>query len=185
MGFDVTGSDLSEAMLARARGNLEEAGITVPLYRIDFRELPARFDVRFDAVVCLSNSINELLDDAEVLRALRAMRAVLRPGGLVVIDQGQNDASMRDPPLYVPIVNEPDFTRLFVMEYRGDLMAVHVLDFLHSERAAGLDEAIVRLRIRLRADWRRLLRDAAFSRIEFYGRWSEATYERLVAVAAR
>lgn len=190
MGLTVQGSDLSEAMLAQARSNLAKAGIEIPLQRIDFRELAAQFERRFDAVVCLSNSINELLDDAEVLRALGAMRAVLRPGGLVVVDQGQTDASVRQRPLYEPVVKDRDLTRVFVMEYDNDLITVHVLDFLHTGEEMGFDETTVRLRIRLRDDWQRLFSEAGFSTVDLYGSWKGAKYdnetaERLIAVATK
>ncbi|MBU0595495.1 class I SAM-dependent methyltransferase [Candidatus Bipolaricaulota bacterium] len=207
MGFEVEGSDLSEAMLARTRLNLARAGLNVPVGRADFRELDEHFEPQFDAVVCLRNSINELLDDSEVVKALRAMRTVLRPGGIVVIDQGQTDASMREPPLCDVVVNEPDFTRVLVMEYNADIMTVHIVDRVHTEgkpalltnmscqigatrrnspqcefpaTSKELDEGefpVVRLKIRLREDWQRLFEEAGFSGVEFTGNWDGGAYD--------
>lgn len=190
MGLDVEGSDLSEAMLAQARANLAEAGIDVPLRQSDFRQLTAVYGARFDAVVCLSNSINELLDDREVVRALTSMRDVLRPGGVVVVDQGQTDASMWRRPPYDLVVNDPDLTRVLVMGYEDDLMTVRVLDVLHGGGRADFEETLVRLRIRLQADWRRLFAVAGLSAVEVYGDWSGASYDvevarRLIAVATQ
>jgi len=188
MGLEVEGSDLSDAMLTQARTNLARARITLSLRQIDVRKLASGTSRRFDAVVCLSNAINELLDDADVVCALEQMRAVLHAGGIVVLDQGQTDASMRNPPHYAPIVNEPDFTRVFVMDYDDTLMTVHILDFTHTMAETRFEESTVRLRIRLESDWSRLLHEAGFSAVDLYGNWSGAPYDpetaqRLVIVA--
>ena len=43
LGFQVTGSDISPAMLAQARKNLAGSGIEVPLHQVDYRTLPQSF----------------------------------------------------------------------------------------------------------------------------------------------
>jgi ubiquinone/menaquinone biosynthesis C-methylase UbiE len=188
LGFEVEGSDLSKAMLVQARTNLTEAGLAVPLHCLDFRELDQHFDASFDAVVCPTNSINEILDEEEAVKGLRSMRAVLRPGGIVVIDQGQTNASMREPRLYDVVVNDPDLTRLLVMKYDADLMTVHVLDAVHTEEEQTVEGTVVRLKIRLRDDWEQLFEEAGFSGVEFLGNWAGGTYddraERLIVVGA-
>jgi glycine/sarcosine N-methyltransferase len=188
MGLEVSGSDLSDAMLARARENLGD--VDIPLLKADYRQLPQHYNANFDAVVCLSNSINEPLEDAETLRALRSMAAVLRSGGILVFDQGQTDASMRDPPRFAPVVNNRDFTRFFVIDYAGEIQTVHIFDFLHTEEGSGFYQASVQIRIRLLDSWRQVLRAAGFSRFEFFGDWhgtpySKETSRRLIAVAVK
>jgi glycine/sarcosine N-methyltransferase len=185
-GLEVSGSDLSDAMLAQARENL--GGVDIPLRKADYRQLPEHYDGEFDAVVCLSNSINEPLEDAETLHALQSMKAVLRNGGILVFDQGQTDASMRDPPRFAPVVNNRDFTRFFVIDYAGEIQTVHIFDFLHTEEETGFHQASVQIRIRLLDGWRRILRAAGFSRFDFFGDWhgtpySKETSRRLIAVA--
>ena len=68
LGCDVTGSDISPAMLQLAKENVDEAGIDIPLHEVDFRQLPGHFSDAFDAVICWSGSIFQIADDGEVLR---------------------------------------------------------------------------------------------------------------------
>lgn len=186
MGLEVFGSDLSDSMLAEARKNIGQADI--PLHKVDYCELPEHYDVEFDAVVCLSNSINEPLEDAHALRALRSMKSVLRTGGVLVFDQGQTDASMRNPPRFVPIVNNRDFTRFFVIDYAGDIQTVHIFDFIHTELQSDYKHTSVQIRIRLLDSWRQVLRMTGFSSFDFFGDWNRTPYsketsQRLIAVA--
>lgn len=190
IGCEIFGSDISESMLAQARKNLSAAGIDVPLVRADFRRLRDYFDVKFDAVVCLTNSINEVLTDEEALRALHSMRSVLRVGGVLVFDQGQTDATMKNPPKFDTVVNNRDWTRFFVLEYSGDVMTVNIFDFIHTETTSDFKHSKVDVRIRLEDGWTGLLREAGFSGVKFLGNWdgtpySTATSRRLIGVATK
>ncbi len=177
MGLTAYGSDLSDSMLSMARQNIGKAAL--PIKKADYRKLPASYENAFDAVVCLSNSINEPLQDIETLRALRSMRAVLRPGGILVFDQGQTDASMQNPPAYMPILNSREFTRLFTMGYSGDIMTVNIFDFIHSEEVCEFEHSSVPIRIRLLDSWRHILREAGFSESRFFGDWESTPYDKM------
>lgn len=176
LGLQVSGSDLSGSMLAQARKNTGDAGI--PLQRLDYRELPQHYDAEFDGVVCLTNSINEPLEDAETLRALRSMRSVLRPGGVLVFDQGQTDASMRNPPRFAPILNDRDFTRFFTMAYADDIMTVNIFDFIHTEDESDFRHSSVRIRVRLLDSWLEMLHAAGFERVRCFGDWATTPYDK-------
>jgi ubiquinone/menaquinone biosynthesis C-methylase UbiE len=188
LSVKVYGSDVSDSMLAQARRNVGRAD--VPLRKVDYRRLEENYDVEFDAVVCLTNSINEPLEDAETLRALRSMKSVLRRGGILVFDQGQTDASMRRPPRFVPVVNNRDLTRFFVIDYAGDVQTVHIFDFIHTEQESDFQHASVRIRIRLLDSWSQILQVAGFSSFVFFGDWSRTPYSketsrRLICVAKK
>ena len=189
-GCDVSGSDLSDSMLSRARNNIAEARIDIPLKIADYRDLEKHYDSHFDAVVCLSNAINETLGDAETIRALYSMKTALRTGGILVFDQGQTDASMRSPPKFVPVVNTRDCSRMFVMDYVGDVMKVDIFDFTHKEDCFDFYHTHVKVQIRLKADWDRILGKAGFTKIEYFGDWSFTQYDkgkskRLIAVVQK
>ena len=179
LGCDVYGSDLSDAMLSQARKNLADAKLDIHLRKMDYRELDKHYhDVKFDAVVCLANSINESLCDEDTVQALKSMASILREGGVVVFDQGQSDAMMKNPPRFAPIVNERDFTRFFTMKYSQDVMTVNIFDFIHTQDASDFKHVPIRVKIRLQDDWRRLLQQAGLKNVEYFGDWDSSPYDK-------
>jgi SAM-dependent methyltransferase len=80
-GWQVTGCDISPAMLELAR---EKAGEAARLEVADMLELP-RFG-EFDLVWALDDAINYLLTAEELERALTRARANLAPAGLLLFD---------------------------------------------------------------------------------------------------
>jgi ubiquinone/menaquinone biosynthesis C-methylase UbiE len=188
IGCDVCGSDLSNAMLAQCRKNLIEAKLDISVCKADFRRLHDHYDAKFDAVVCLTSAVNEVLEVEETLRALRSMRSVLCPGGVLVFTAGAADATMRDRPAFDPILNNRDFTRLFTMEYSDDIMTVQIFDFAHTVDSSDFNHWSVRLRMRSRDSWAEILQDAGFSEFNFYGDLAKTPYNpessgRLICVA--
>ncbi len=190
MGVLVFGSDLSDAMLARARKNIEEAHVEIPVQKANYCELPNHYTTEFDAVVCLTSAIDEPLEDAETLRALLSMKTVLRPGGILVFDQGNSDATMRNPPRFDPVINNRDYTRLFVIDYAGDIQTFIIFDFVHTQEITDFRYTTVRIRIRLQDSWKKLLSEAGFDKVEFFGDWESTPYDkessrRLIVVAQK
>jgi SAM-dependent methyltransferase len=85
-GFDVTASDLSEPMLARARQLAAARGVAVATTRCGWEDLPAQgWRERFAAVFCVGNSLAHAAGRPARRAALRAMADVLRPDGLVAV----------------------------------------------------------------------------------------------------
>lgn len=81
LGYRVSGSDLSEGALARARLEAASRDVEVDLRVADLRELQAWHGRQFDVVISCDNSVPHLLTDAEILVAFRQMHACTRPGG--------------------------------------------------------------------------------------------------------
>jgi glycine/sarcosine N-methyltransferase len=187
LGYQVSGSDLSDSMLEVAMNKVRQAQAALPLAKVDFQQLPQHYPKRFDAVVCLSNAINE--EEIDVEMALDSMQAVLRPEGIIVFDQGQTDCSLKDPPRFAPIVNNQDISRLFTMDYQADIMTVQIFDFIHQEGTGNYDfhHSEHRIRLRRHADWVALLSSLSME-AEYYGSWQAEPYDlhkstRLIVVA--
>ena len=85
-GVDVIGVDASPGMLELARAAAEEAGVTqcVDLRLGDLREPPVAESVPL--VICPFRSLLHMETEEEKLRALRAARGLLEPGGRFVFD---------------------------------------------------------------------------------------------------
>jgi SAM-dependent methyltransferase len=111
-GYDVTGVDVSPGMLALAARKL---GPAVPLHRHDMRELP-RLGA-FDVVCCVSDGVNFLLHDAELVAAFAGFARNLAPGGLVVFDV---DTLSSFQVLYSSLLVVPGEDRVVVFEGRAE-----------------------------------------------------------------
>lgn len=189
LGYQVIGSDISPSMLEQAGVNLARLGLEIPLSPIDYRELPQHYAQTFDAVVCLSSSILHMPDDEQALQALRSMRSVLRPRGILVLTQGTTDRQWQEKPRFLAVTNTPDFTRLFVIDYEGEGARYNILDLYHTEERNELQTwSVTYPRILLRDDQERLLTAAGFASVDFYGSfefepYDKGTSRRLIAVA--
>lgn len=84
-GHNVTGVDLSEPMLERARLEAALAHLNIPFVRQDAAEL-ALGAQRFDAVISLFDSLNYILDPERLAATFAHVFAHLRPGGSFIFD---------------------------------------------------------------------------------------------------
>jgi SAM-dependent methyltransferase len=84
-GLEVTGLDLSAAMLARARKTSADQGLAPEFLQRDMRDfdLGAR---RFDTVMIAANSIMHLLDADDFRRFFTSVTRHLAPGGQFLFD---------------------------------------------------------------------------------------------------
>ncbi len=187
LGYRVTGSDISDSMLKVAQQKMADYKVKVTLKKVDFHNLNKSFQTKFDAVICLSNAVNEI--DVNVIKALKSMKSVLNKDGIIIFDQGQTDFTMKNPPVYFPEVNDKNLSRLFTMNYTKDIMVVSVFDFIHKEDEGLYDfkHSEFKIRIRLYSDWVNIIRQAGLE-ADFYGNWNFEPYDkeksrRLIVVA--
>ena len=84
-GYKVAASDLSTKLVRLVAAEARRRGLSMEVRRSDFRSLRAWEDRQFDAVVCCGNSLPLLASTTEIKRALRAIKRVLRAGGVAVV----------------------------------------------------------------------------------------------------
>jgi len=176
LGCKVWGSDVSEAMLVQSRQNLKRYGIVIPLELADYRNLPQHFQRSFDAVACLG-SIGYMSDEIQVLRAFQSMYAVLREGGILVMTTIPTDKQWKEKPRFRLVVNTPDVTRLFVMDYLAQMVRYNILDIFHSPEASELKVWSAELTVLLRNAQEMLLKTAGFQQVSFFGDFNFDPYD--------
>ena len=85
-GLKAVGTDPSQEMLNKAQENA--AGTNgVRFEQASLGEHAARVDGQFDAISSLGNTLPHVLTESVLLTALRDLRAVLRAGGVLIIQQ--------------------------------------------------------------------------------------------------
>jgi 2-polyprenyl-3-methyl-5-hydroxy-6-metoxy-1,4-benzoquinol methylase len=111
-GYTVAGVDVSPVMVEMARRKAAESGLDIPFAVADLAGLAdlsrARQDddsaigvqrlAPYDAVLCLGNSLPHLLTHADLVQALAGMAAVLKPGGLLVLQNLNYDLRWQKQP---------------------------------------------------------------------------------------
>jgi SAM-dependent methyltransferase len=85
-GYRVTASDGSSSMVAEAERRARAAALDISFATCPWDDLASRFNDPFDLVLCVGNSISHTPNRCSTLRALAAMRAVLKPGGTFLVD---------------------------------------------------------------------------------------------------
>ena len=189
LGCEVTGSDISESMLARARKNFKALDVKIPLHKIDYRLLHKSIKRTFDAVVCLSSSILHMPDKKEVIRAFLSIRRVLADNGMLVLTQGTTDKQWKMKPRFILASSNEDVSRLFIIDYQDTGARYNVLDIWHSKSKPDFKVWSVDYKqMLLKDDYAKLLQLAGFRKIRFYGSFKFEPYSKkesdmLIAVA--
>jgi SAM-dependent methyltransferase len=169
-GYSATGVDLSEGMLDVARRRAGESGLPIVFHRQDAAELDLS-EARFDAVICLFDSLNYILEPERLQAAFARVCAHLHPGGTFIFDVNteyalaegmfnQSCMRMNEPLRYRWRSRYDAETRLCTvrMDFSYDPGTGVRESFLevHRQRAYGKDEL---------AQW---LREAGFGEVTLY-----------------
>ena len=85
LGIEISGSDLSEAMLARCKMKAAAKGNPVELKCCDFRDLSCWEGREFDCVVSTGNALG-YVSNYDILIALEKMNHLVKPGGYLCFD---------------------------------------------------------------------------------------------------
>jgi SAM-dependent methyltransferase len=85
-GFTVWAADGSEAMTEVAAARFRAERLEVPVLRSAWGDLPDATGERFDAVLCIGNSLVHAAGRDAMVEALTGLRKMAKPGGYVVVD---------------------------------------------------------------------------------------------------
>jgi SAM-dependent methyltransferase len=83
-GFQVTGVDLSEDMLAVAQAKAEDARVRIPFYQQNMADLEGQTD--FDVIAILCDSLNYLQTEEEVIATFSNVHQHLTNDGIFIFD---------------------------------------------------------------------------------------------------
>ncbi|QUI29638.1 class I SAM-dependent methyltransferase [Streptomyces alfalfae] len=183
-GHDVTGVDLSPAMLGRARERAADADAQVTYVQADARDYAA--PGAFDVVLNMFTSFGYFEDPADNARVLRTMYTCLVPGGTLVLDLAGKELLARR-------VTPPKVVR------RGEDLMVQTDTVLDDWARLRSDWVLVRGERVTRAtlvwfvysavELRQMAEAAGFGRVEVFGGFDGRPYdenaERLVLRAVR
>jgi SAM-dependent methyltransferase len=187
-GYDLVGADLSLAMVELARDNAVDAGVDITFVQAglgDLAGIDPRVEGAFDAVLCLGNSLPHLLSRDAVRAALADFRAVLRPGGLVVIQNRNFDKVWAEKQRFMPPQSYRDDGGewIFVRFYDFEEMEVvfNMVRLRRTPEGWAQDVDATRLRPIFGDELALGLRDAGFGPVNLYGGYDRTPFDRDVS----
>lgn len=166
-GFDVTSADGSPEMLARAFENARRAGFIMRTVHADWRWLSRDIHNKYDAVICLGNSLTHLFAEQDRRKALAEFYTALRHDGVLILDQRNYDGIL-----------DNGFTSKHVYYYCGDNVSAepeYVDEGLARFRYTFPDKEVFHLNMfPLRKEYtRRLMNEVGFQQVKTYGDFQE------------
>lgn len=175
-GYQVTGADLSAAMVAQARANAAAARLAIPFLQAGLGGLAPLLPGPWDAVLCLGHSLPHLLSAAEVAAALDDFAHLLHPGGLLLV-QNRNDERLlaqgqRFLPVSVRQEGAEEWLFLRFLDLDPQRISFHMVT-LHRD-AKGWHQRVSSTTHRPlpRPELEAGLRAAGFGEMAFYGSWN-------------
>jgi ubiquinone/menaquinone biosynthesis C-methylase UbiE len=199
-GYDVTGVDVSQAMLERARQRItsEDLVSRVSLIEQDMRNL--ELDSRFNLVLVALSSFSHLLTTEDQLATLRRIYKHLNPGGLLLLDLFNPDLErlldFRGQLILDKVITDPCSGRRLLKSRTETVdLAQQVIDVTYIVDEVDEQGHVQRtlfpfsMRYLFRYELELLLRHAGFQLESIYGSYEldefDDASDRLVAVARR
>ena len=193
-GYQVNGVDLSPAMIEQARRNAGAASVQVDFRVGGFGELEELYnpskDVRknqvlvepFDAILCLGNSLPHLLSVPQLERTLSDFASILRPGGLLLVQNRNFDMVLTsrqrwmEPQAHIEGLNEWIFLRFY--DFRPDgLIDFHILTLTRMNQSSWRQQiSTIQLYPFTWADLIQSLPAAGFEAIQLFGGLDGSVY---------
>jgi glycine/sarcosine N-methyltransferase len=175
-GFECAGTDFSAKMIEIAQTNAQAANQDVLFRQAGFGQLSQVFGGQgFDGIICLGNSLPHILDKTTMAEALVDFKAVLRPGGKLIIQNRNFDSITQERKRWMDpqTHREGDKVWIFVRFYdftEDGLITFNIL-ILSSQDGNDFNQQVIRTRL-----WPvkkeklvQLLKLAEFTDIHTYG----------------
>jgi hypothetical protein len=166
-------------MVDQAKRNAATAAVDVGFDAVGFGQL-ASLGKRFDAVLCLGNSLPHLLDSASVQQALIDFASVLLPGGILIIQNRNFDRVWATKERYMPPQSHREGERewLFVRfyDYHEETITFNMVRLLHEKDGWTQSVESTQLRPVFCADLVSGLNAAGFGALELYGAYDRSAF---------
>jgi ubiquinone/menaquinone biosynthesis C-methylase UbiE len=181
-GLNLSASDASPAMVARAQQNARSANVSVPFLVAKFSELDTIFQQRFDAVLCLGNSLPHVTYEKDARSSLAAIRNVLRPGGTLVMQNLNYDKRWKDRPRWFAVnhgrVDDRETLVWRFADYGEALITFNIALFTRRPEANwSVDVQSTLQKPYQRDELASLLASSGFDDLAYYGDLKNAPYD--------
>lgn len=166
MGFNAIGSDLSPAMIKKAKNYSKQYNIQCKYKIADFRNLNKVFEQKFDSVICVGNSLPHLLSIKDLKTALVNFYKILNKKGLLIIQQRNYDLLIKTKKRFFPVTLLDDEAFIYALDYESNKITFNVLNIeFKTKKLEVFTTEYFPLKLNLLV---KLLKDTGFKKVKLY-----------------
>ncbi|MGA9120060.1 MAG: methyltransferase domain-containing protein [Bacteroidota bacterium] len=177
LGLEVTAVDLSPQMIAALKNNAAALGLTLNASVLDIRILTGVATEGFDAVFCLGNTFAHLSLPTDHADAAKEFFRVLRPGGILILQTLNFDASRNSATL--PHISNRSSDSLFDRRYARTPEGVRLTVSKENEGSGERQDFSLELRPIQSQEAVATLSSAGFAHVGLYGDLAQSVWNPL------
>lgn len=170
MGYQMTGVDLSEEMIARAMEKARNEGLLIPFIRQDMCHL--LLPRKTECILATCDGVNYLTSPDKVQQFFAAAFAALKPGGALIFDVSSQYKLQNTLGNNTLTCDEEDFAYIWHNRYDEENKLVYLALSIFSKRADGafdrMEEAQVQ-RAHTLEELTAWLQKAGFEKVQAFG----------------
>ena len=183
-GYEVTGVDKSREMIRIARINSKKV-FGVKFLKADFLDVYPKIKEKFDAVICLGNSLPHLLSRKDLKKTLHNIYNLLNPEGILLIQNRNYDKILQKKIRFMPpnITDRKGEKIVFfrVLDFLKNKMVFNLITFRQRKGRWSFQTKTTLLRPINRKEIEGLLRELGFKELRLYGDYEFSPFKRFVS----
>ncbi len=183
-GYEVTGVDKSREMIRIARKNSEKV-LGVKFLRADFLDVYPRIKQRFDAVICLGNSLPHLLSKKALRKTLNDIYRLLNPNGIFIFQNRNYDKILQKRIRFMPPNitdgNGEKIVFFRVLDFLKSKIIFNLITFKHRQGKWSVQTKTTLLRPIKRKEIAGLLREVGFKGLRIFGDYKFSHFRRFTS----
>jgi len=180
-GYSVTGIDLDAEMVNKAKKKAVNQDLDLTILKCDMLNIKETIKEKFDLIFCIGNSLVHLSSLDEIREALKQMYGRLEDGGKLILQIINYDKVINHKLDGLPTIKNDEigleFVRKYLYDEQKDIIKFNtVLTVENKDEKEEFKNSIELLPLRS-ADLERLLKEAGFCEIEFYGDFNHSPFD--------
>lgn len=175
-GLSVTAFDQSEGMLEKARSNASDIGLDVQFVKSSIDKINKKFFIRFDIAFSLGNTLANLSPE-RLPRALKKMRLVLIENGTAVLQVLNYSRILKENNRIINVteMNGEVYVRFY--DFLPEGLNFNIFRF-KKDKPSERSLYTTSLYPHTKEVFQKLLKDAGFRKIKFYGSLGLQKFEK-------
>jgi glycine/sarcosine N-methyltransferase len=178
LGLHVTATDISAQMLRKAKQNAKHMNVQIDTIQTSFQGLNESVHNKFDAVLCLGNTLPHILTEEELLQSFKGFHRILNTGGRIFLQLLNYDRILkyRERILNIKEVDDKIFIRFY--DYERESIVFNILTIQKSNGRMNHSLNSVRLFPWRSSDIVRILKDAGHCNVQLFGNMALDAYDK-------